>query len=61
MPGISHYPHENELILQRGYTYNITKAEKKNGKLYIDCDVVLDSDEDKYNDEELEQLKQAHF
>lgn len=58
---ISEYDNENEIILQRGYTYNITKVERKDGQIYIDCDVVLDSDEDKYNDEELEQLKQAHF
>lgn len=58
---ISEYDDENEIILQRGYTYNITKAERKDGQIYIDCDVVLDSDEDKYDDEELEQLKQAHF
>lgn len=47
-----HYAHsgENEMILQRGYSYRITKVEKKNEKTYIDCEVVLGSDNNKVVD-----------
>ena len=54
-----HYAHgsENEMILQRGYSYRITKAEYKNGKYFIDCEVILNSDKDKVtNFEELEAI-----
>ena len=42
-----HYAHgsENEMVLQRGYSYRITKVEKKGSKYYIDCEVILGSDE----------------
>lgn len=37
----SPYNSENEFILQRGYSYRITKAERKGDKVYIDCEVLL--------------------
>lgn len=58
---ISAFKGENELILQRGYSYKVTKVEKKNGKIYMDCDLLLGSDKNKYNDEQLEQIKQKYF
>lgn len=47
-----HYTHsnENEMILQRGYEYRITKVQKGNGRTYIDCDVILGSDKNKVTD-----------
>lgn len=36
---------ENEMILQRGYSYKITKVEKVGSKYYLDVEVVLGSDE----------------
>lgn len=39
---------ENETILQRGYTYKITRVYKKGSYgIALDCEVVLDSDADK--------------
>ena len=52
---------ENEMILQRGYTYKITKAELSNGRIYLDVDVLLGSDEEKYTDEQLEEVKNKYF
>lgn len=59
--GISQFKGENELILQRGYSYKVTKVEKKNGKIYMDCDLILNSDENKFNDEQLEEIKNKYF
>lgn len=58
-----HYAHssENEMILQRGYTYSITKAEKKGGKICLDCEVILGTDGDKYDVDKLEELSNTHF
>ena len=51
---ISQFAGENEMILQRGYTYRITKTEKNsNGRIFVDCEVVLGSDKDKYTHEQL--------
>lgn len=60
---ISYYSgaHENETIIQRGYSYKITKAEKKNGMIYLDCEVILGSDATKWNNQELEDLAKKHF
>ncbi|MCR4661699.1 MAG: hypothetical protein K5765_06870 [Clostridia bacterium] len=44
---------ENEMILQRGYSYKITKIEKKGGRFFIDCEVILGSDNDKITDKNL--------
>ena len=41
---------ENEMILQRGYTYRITKVEKKGSKYFVDCEVILGSDNQKITD-----------
>ena len=38
---------ENEMILQRGYSYRITKVEKKGGSYYLDMEVILGSDAQK--------------
>ena len=37
---------ENEMLLNRGYSMVIRKAEVKDGKYYIDVDVILDSNTD---------------
>lgn len=58
---ISSFEHENEIILQRGYSYKITKAYKKDGRIYIDAEVLLGSDEDKYNHDELVKLANKHI
>jgi hypothetical protein len=54
-------PGENETIIQRGYTYKITKVEKNKGKIWLDCEVVLGSDSTKYKKEKLEQLAEKYF
>lgn len=56
---------ENEMLLQRGYSYRITKVEKKmesNGKFrfYVDMEVVLGSDENKFSLEELHQIDKQY-
>lgn len=59
---ISAFPgKENEVLLQRGYSYKVTKVEKTNGTIYMDCDLILDSDKNKYNKEQLEVLKNKYF
>lgn len=56
------YGSENEMILQRGYSYRITKVEKKDGKFYVDCEVLLGSDADKVTDiNELEKIGKKHL
>ena len=59
--GISQYSSEDETIIQRGYTYKITKVEKTNGRIYLDCEVQLGTDVNKYNKQKLEELKEKHF
>lgn len=52
----SSFSGENETIIQRGYTYKITKVEKKDGKTYLDVEAVLWSDSQKQKvDESLSQ------
>lgn len=58
---ISSFSGENELILQRGYSYKVTKVEKKGGKIYMDCDLILGSDANKYTKEQLEEIKEKYF
>lgn len=57
------YGSENEMILQRGYSYRITKVEKNGyGHYYIDCEVILDSDSDKITDmDELAKIGAKHL
>ena len=55
------YGHENEMILQRGYQYKITKVEKHGSKTYIDVDVILGSDEQKYNDNQLSEIEKKYI
>lgn len=56
VPSISKYSTENEMIIQRGYSYKIAKAYKKNGRIYLDVDVQLGTDEDKHQTEKLNEL-----
>lgn len=51
---------ENEIVLQRGYSYKITKVEKKGGKIYLDVDTILNSDKEKYNYEELKEISKKY-
>lgn len=56
------YGGENEMILQRGYSYRITKVEKKGSKYYLDVEVILDSDKDKItSQEELSNLSKKYL
>lgn len=60
---ISHYSGggENETIIQRGYTYRITKAYKDEiGKFYMDVEIVAGSDSDKYNHDQLVKQYQTY-
>lgn len=52
---------ENEMIIQRGYSYRITKVEKKKGFHYLDLEVVLGSDEDKPVGNDLKALGNKYF
>lgn len=61
VPEISHFENENEMIIQRGYSYKITKAVKHSGKIYIDVDVILGSDSGKYDTEKLKELQKSNF
>lgn len=60
-----HYSHgsENEMILQRGYSFRITKVEKgQYGHFYIDCEVILGSDANNITDkEELAKIGNKHL
>lgn len=40
----SSFGQESEIILQRGYSYRITKVQKSNGRWYIDMEVILGSE-----------------
>lgn len=61
LPGHSHYSSENEMLLQRGYSYKITKVEKKDGKIYLDCDCILGSDKNKYDTNKLKEIQNEYF
>lgn len=52
---VSHYKGttENEMILQRGYSFKITKAEKVGNKIYLDVETILGSDENKFDHDAL--------
>ena len=47
---------ENEMILQRGYEYRITKIQKVGSRVYVDCEVLLNSNKDMAVGEELDNL-----
>ena len=49
----SHYSGENEMILQRGYTYRITSAKRVGGQILLDAEVILDSDSTKWDHNQL--------
>lgn len=57
---LSHHHHENEMIIQRGYQYRITKAYKKGHQVCIDCEVLLGTDSEKYNTDKLNELANKH-
>ena len=54
---------ENEMILQRGYSYRITKVEhnKKKGKYYVDVEVILGSDASKPVGKDLEKIGEMFY
>lgn len=55
---IARYDKEQyEVILQRGYSYKITDVYYKGGKINFDCEVVLGSDSEKYDDKQLEKIR----
>lgn len=57
----SHYTSENEMIIQRGYQYRITKAYKKGNQVCIDCEVLLGTDSKKHDDVKLHKLAEKHY
>ena len=61
LPGKSGLIEENEMLLQRGYSYKIKKVEKKNGKLYLDVDVLLGTDKEKHDENKIKELKETKF
>ena len=58
---VSYFENENEVILQRGYKYKITKAEKDHGQIYLYVEVLIDSDKNKYNHEQLVELANKYI
>lgn len=45
LPTISHYgTSENEILIQRGYSYKISKAYRADGRIYLDVEVQLNND-----------------
>ena len=58
VPEISAYGHgENETIINRGYHFVIKKVEKaKNGKFYVDIDLLVGSDADRLTNEQMKKL-----
>ena len=60
-PHSSYGTNENEMILQRGYTYRITKVEKQGWKYYVDVEVVLGSDENKPVGNALKEIGNKHY
>ncbi len=57
----SNYSSENEMILQRGYSYKITKIEKKGWQYYVDVEVVLGSEENKPTGNKLKEIGNKYF
>lgn len=57
----SHYKGENEMILQRGYSYKITKIDKKGYQYYVDLEVVLGSDDNKPVGNDLKSLGNQYY
>lgn len=55
------YKNENEMIIQRGYSYRITKIEYKGGKYYMDVEVLLNSDKNKPVGSDLEDIAKKHY
>ena len=53
--------YENEMIIQRGYEYRITKVEKSGSKYFLDMEVVLGSDANKPVGNELKKLGNEYY
>lgn len=58
---LSHFHSENEMIIQRGYQYRITKAYKKGHQVCVDCEVLLGTDSKKHSNEKLNELAEKHY
>lgn len=43
---------EDETVISRGYSYKITRIRRSGGKILLDCEVILDSDKNRYHDME---------
>ena len=52
---------ENEMLIQRGYTYKITKVERKGSHYYLDLEVILGSDENKPTGNKLKEIGNKHY
>ena len=52
---------ENEMILQRGYSFRITKVERHGGSYYLDMEVILGSDANKPMGNDLKKLGNEHY
>lgn len=52
---------ENEMLIQRGYSYTIKKAYKQNGQIFVDVDVLLGTDDDKYNEDQINELFEKSY
>lgn len=52
---------ENEMIIQRGYEYRITKVERSGGRYYLDMEVVLGSDANKPVGNDLKKLGNEYY
>lgn len=52
---------ENEMILQRGYEYRITKVERKGNYYFLDMEVVLGSDANKPMGNDLKKLGNEYY
>lgn len=51
------YSSQNEFLVQRGYSYRITKAYAKGGVTHIDVEVLLGTDAEKYDDQQLNAIR----
>lgn len=55
-----HKKEQYEMVLQRGYSYKINKIYRKGGKVHIECDVILGSDDEKYSTEDLKRIERDY-
>ena len=52
---------ENEMILQRGYEYRITKVERKGNSFFLDMEVILGSDSNKPVGNDLKKIGNEYY